>query len=154
MISLTVGLIGIAVTVALHAIATSLIALMFRSYAIESHARIRTTSRPLIIGVIAVGLAIKHYLDMFLWACAYWALARDEHFESFSDALYLSSVTYTSLGYGDLTLTGDWRLICGIQAMNGIMLFGWSTALLFFIVQRFWAEEANHIKAEQETDTA
>ncbi len=88
-----------------------------------------------------LSLAVKHYFDIFLWALAYWYIAGEKQFDDFESVLYFSSVTYTTLGYGDIVLTDSWRLICGIQAMNGILLFGWSTALLFFLVQRLWIAE-------------
>jgi len=37
--------------------------------------------------------------------------------------------------------------LCGIQAMNGVLLFGWSTAILFYLVQRFWSEERKKTEA-------
>jgi hypothetical protein len=42
------------------------------------------------------------------------------------------------LGYGGITLDPEWRVLSGLEAMNGILLFGWSTALLFAVVQRSW----------------
>lgn len=44
----------------------------------------------------------------------------------------------TTLGYGDITLAGDSRVASGIEALDGILLVGWSTAVLFAIVQRIW----------------
>lgn len=51
-----------------------------------------------------------------------------------------NKVTFTTLGYGDIVLGPEWRLLSGIEAINGIVLFGWSTAFLFAIVQRSWKE--------------
>jgi hypothetical protein len=59
-------------------------------------------------------------------------------FSSFSEAWYFSMVTFTSLGYGELTLTGNWRLLSGIEAINGIMLIGWSTAMMFSLIQQIF----------------
>ena len=50
--------------------------------------------------------------------------------------MYVSLVTFTTLGYGDITLDLRWRWLSGIEAMNGILLFGWTTATLFWIVQK------------------
>jgi hypothetical protein len=48
-------------------------------------------------------------------------------------------VTFTSLGYGDVALTAvNWRLLSGIEALNGVLLLGWSTALLFAVMHRIW----------------
>ena len=53
-------------------------------------------------------------------------------------------VTFTTLGYGDITLVEhDWRLLSGIEALNGILLVGWTTAFLFMVVQRSWTTKAH-----------
>ena len=59
-------------------------------------------------------------------------------FDTFETALYFSAVTYTSLGYGDIVLDSRWRLLCGFEAIDGLVLFGVTTALLFIIFQRLW----------------
>ncbi|GAL68454.1 Kef-type K+ transport systems predicted NAD-binding component [Jejuia pallidilutea] len=59
-------------------------------------------------------------------------------FSSFSEAWYFSLVTFTSLGYGDVTLTGHWRLLSGVEAINGIMLIGWSTAMMYSLIQQIY----------------
>ena len=89
---------------------------------------------------------------MVLWAAAYWVLGGTEHFDGFASAVYFSSITYTSLGYGDIVLTNSWRLICGAQAMNGILLFGWSTALMFYLVQRLWCSDDDEGNPEEPSD--
>ena len=59
-----------------------------------------------------------------------------EELTTWEDAIYFSIVTFTTLGYGDITISGGWRLLSGIEAMSGILLFGWSAALLFALVQQ------------------
>ena len=54
----------------------------------------------------------------------------------FRDALYFSLVTYTTLGYGDVTLNAEWRVLAAFEAVNGIIMFGWTTALIVAVVQR------------------
>ena len=51
-------------------------------------------------------------------------------------ALYFSTVTFTTLGYGDITLLPRWQLISAFEATNGIVLFGVSTAFIFTVIQR------------------
>ena len=91
--------------------------------------------------IIVVFLLVLHVIQVVCWAIVYIKLADSPDISTFQDAVYFSMVTYTTLGYGDVTLTGDWRLLSGIQSMNGILLFGWSTALLFAVVQRIWAHD-------------
>lgn len=49
--------------------------------------------------------------------------------------LYFSTVTYTTLGFGDVVMEPGWRLLSSFQAANGIIMFGWTTALIVAAVQ-------------------
>jgi len=53
-------------------------------------------------------------------------------------ALYFSSVTYTTVGYGDVVLPEGWRLAGGIEALTGILMCGWSTGFFFSVVSRMY----------------
>lgn len=88
----------------------------------------------------AVFLVTLHVLEIFVWAIAYRQLVPDE-LTTLEQAAYFSFVTYTTLGYGDVTLAGNWRLLSGFEAINGILLAGWTTAILFAIVQRSWVRQ-------------
>ena len=142
MIPVVIGIACLALTVILHASATTTLLSMLKSYGVASLERFGRPARPLILSFAATILAVKHYLDIILWAVVYRSFADSVAIREFSDALYFSSVTYTTLGFGDIVLTGNWRLACGIEAINGVLLFGWSTALLFVLVQRLWRDEA------------
>jgi hypothetical protein len=69
------------------------------------------------------------------WAGTYLALGAISGLER---ALYFSVVTFTSLGYGDIVLDEQWRLLASFQAANGIILFGWTTALAFAILRSMY----------------
>ncbi|WP_295888173.1 potassium channel family protein [uncultured Thiohalocapsa sp.] len=84
-----------------------------------------------------LGLVLLHWLQILIWALAYWALTPVAPIGSLETAIYFSAVTFTTLGYGDITLSSEqWRLLTGIQALSGVLLLGWSTALLFAVVSR------------------
>jgi hypothetical protein len=53
-----------------------------------------------------------------------------------ADRVYFAFVNYTTLGYGDITPVERWRLLGPITAMNGVLLFGWSTAVIFEVLRR------------------
>jgi hypothetical protein len=76
-------------------------------------------------------------------AVAYLYLTQVEPIDSLESAAYFSAITFTTLGYGDITLSTDqWRLLTGIEALNGVLLLGWSTALLYAVVHRSWRSYA------------
>jgi hypothetical protein len=90
-----------------------------------------------------------HTLEIIIWAAAYLALVPVSELASFEEAVYFSFVTFTTLGYGDITLSEGFRLLSGIEALNGIILVGWTTALIFSVVQRIWQGIGRDNKQEQ-----
>ncbi|WP_227711996.1 potassium channel family protein [Sneathiella sp. P13V-1] len=85
--------------------------------------------------VVVLGLFMAHTIEAWIWAMFFYLAG--EHTE-FSEAVYFSTVTFTTLGYGDVTLSEKWRLTAALQAVSGIMLFGWSTAFLVNVRAFFW----------------
>ena len=83
-------------------------------------------------------LLVLHLTEALIWAVVYLILPDTPNISTFEEAVYFSLVTFTTLGYGDITLGPEWRLLSGAEAVNGILLAGWSTALLFTVVQRSW----------------
>lgn len=140
---LTYGLIGaglVAATVAMHALGTSYwIGLLTRwgKHRPAAHPT-ATTLRVLTSTVIVI--VVLHTAQIFVWAAAYELLLPAGVFVSFEEALYFSFVTFTTVGFGDVVLSPGVRLMSGIEALNGIILVGWSTALLFAVVQRTMAK--------------
>ena len=56
--------------------------------------------------------------------------------------MYFSAETYTSLGFGDVTPLGPIRLLAGVEALNGLLLIGWSASYTFIAMERFWQAES------------
>lgn len=83
--------------------------------------------------VTAAVLMVAHALEVAAWALAYAIIGAAP---SGSDLLYFAFVNYTTLGYGDITPVQAWRLVGPMTAMNGILMFGWSTALLFEVLRK------------------
>ena len=102
----------------------------------------------LIVVIIAAFLA--HALEIALYALAIWGLVRfgglgtldDSSRFSLDVSLYFSAETYTSLGYGDVVPGGAVRLLAGVEALNGLLLIGWSTAYTYIAMERFWSDAA------------
>lgn len=90
----------------------------------------------------AIVLLLLHILEVSLWAAVYLLLPDLNELDSLESATYFSTVTFASLGYGDLVISGSWRLLSAIQAMTGLLIFGWSSALFYAVVQRLWSAAA------------
>ena len=87
----------------------------------------------MLIAGLVVFMFLVSLLDAVLWAHAYLWVGT---FEQLEESLYFSMVTFTTLGYGDITLPSQWRLLASFEAANGIIMFGWTTALVAAVIQR------------------
>ncbi len=87
------------------------------------------------IGGIVLLMFIVTLVEVLVWAATYFAL---NAIQSFDRALYFSMVTFTTLGYGDIVLDEHWRLLASFESANGIIMFGWTTAIVFAAVRHFY----------------
>jgi len=79
---------------------------------------------------------VLHFIEIAVWAFVYLIIPDITQVAGVEEAIYFSMVTYATLGYGDIVLGPHWRIMSGFEAMNGILLFGWSTAMFFSTVQK------------------
>ena len=80
-------------------------------------------------------LIVIHMVEIAVWAGFFWWQKCLPDAES---ALYFAGVTYTTVGYGDLVLPKEWRLLGPIEALTGILMCGLSTGLFFAMVSRMY----------------
>jgi hypothetical protein len=86
----------------------------------------------------AAGLFVLHGVEIWAYAVFYLLVGAVADFET---ALYFSTSSYTTIGYGDVVLRREWRVAGAIEGANGIILLGWSTAFFVAIVNRIrWLE--------------
>ena len=71
------------------------------------------------------------------WAATYVVV---DAIQGFEEALYFSMVTFTTLGYGDITLADNWRLLAAFEAANGSIMFGWTTAIVVAVIHSFFTQ--------------
>jgi len=76
-------------------------------------------------------LLIAHALEVGVWAIVY----RLVNLVPVGDGFYFAFVNYTTLGYGDILPAPEWRMLGPITAMNGVLMFGWSTAVIFEVLR-------------------
>ncbi len=136
--SIAIGGILVCVTIVIHAVGSMgwLDYLMRRYFRKDGELGSRGAIRILVSsGAVLLSL---HVVEITIWAVTYRTLPAITELDTLEKSIYFSMVTFTTLGYGEITLGPEWRLLSSIQAMNGILLFGWTTALLFSILQRTW----------------
>jgi hypothetical protein len=87
----------------------------------------------LAITAITISFALlAHLIEIALWAVLFVLCGE---FSEFGTAYYHSAVNYTSLGYGDVIMSASWRLLGPLEAANGALMFGVSTAIVFAVMQ-------------------
>jgi hypothetical protein len=98
---------------------------------------VRTASRPnvLLIAVMVATVSVlmaAHTCEVMVWSLAYGLVDA----APVNSNLYFAFVNYTTLGYGDVLPVERWRLLGPMTAMNGVLLFGWSTAVIFEVLRK------------------
>jgi hypothetical protein len=83
--------------------------------------------------ILTIVIAAAHLAPIALWALAFLAVGESW---SFDKAVYYSAENYTALGYGDIALSDQWRLLGPLEAINGLLLFGLSTGVMFAVMSR------------------
>jgi hypothetical protein len=125
--NLMVGSVLVALTVLAHTIGLMIIAAatprLARKLGFHSHG----VGRTLVMTGTVLGLLAILTLEVWGWAIAYQLLGTTRNFE---DALYLSTVMFSTIGYGELALNPAWRLLTGLEGIDGFLMIGWSTAYL------------------------
>jgi hypothetical protein len=97
-----------------------------------------TGFRVLRVSSIVLLMFVISVLEVLVWAITYLVLNAIEGLEQ---ALYFSMVTFTTLGYGDVLLDENWRLLASFEAASGIIMFGWTTAIVMAVVHRIFIAE-------------
>ena len=121
----------LAVSVAIHA--TGMAVVLRRTLAVPVSADGRVWPVTWILIRVAWWLIILHLLEIAVWAIFYWWQQCLPDLES---AFYFAGVTYTTVGYGDLVLPKEWRLLGPVEALTGILMCGLSTGFFFAMVSK------------------
>lgn len=123
----------VGVTVVVHLGGLALLLAILRRYRRASRRYLVILLNGGAILVAAFGLFALHSAEIWIWAGIYQLLGA---FTDFEHALYFSTSTYVTIGYGDIVLPPGLRNFGAIEGASGIILIGWSTAFFFSIVER------------------
>ena len=96
------------------------------------------------IGTVSILMA-SHASEVIVWSLVYAII---DAAPAGTDLTYFAFVNYTTLGYGDVVPVERWRLVGPLTAMNGVLLFGWSTAVIFEIMRRTMRRDFEVLTAE------
>jgi hypothetical protein len=116
--------------IAIHAVAMGTVVTAARSASHRNSGHPQTWLAAVMVATATI-LLLAHTAEVITWALAYSIL--DVAAEA--DAFYFAFVNYTTLGYGDVVPVERWRLLGPMAAMNGVLLFGWSTAVIFEVLR-------------------
>ena len=133
-------------TICIHAVAVTATINVVRRQ--EKSGRTGTALRvdlPIVALVISLSLA-AHLIEIALWAGLFIVLGE---FQNFGIAYYHSAVNYTTLGYGDVIMTPSWRLLGPLEAADGSLMFGLSTAMAFAVILRLIQARYTDLRIER-----
>lgn len=135
---LFIGSLLISITVVIHAVALDRLKGLLVSVENGFRLRMRHSWKIPMLIIAVLGAFCSHIVQIWLWAVFYLSI---EALPTLEEALYFSTCTFTTVGYGDIVLDKGWRLVSSFQAANGFILFGWSTAFIFEVMSGLYESD-------------
>ncbi|NML91167.1 MULTISPECIES: potassium channel family protein [unclassified Sphingobium] len=132
-VQLAISTVMVAATVFIHLVGLAGLLAVLRRHRHASSLILAFIINGAAILFAAFGLFVLHAIEIWLWAALYLVI---DAFSDLEEALYFSTSTYVTIGYGDVVLPVGRRILGVIEGANGIILIGWSTAFFFSIVDR------------------
>jgi len=120
------------VNIAIHALVMTTVVWVAQSRGAQNGSHHLLFLIAVMIPTVSV-LMVAHVLEVVAWSLAYLIVGAAP---AGADLVYFAFVNYTTLGYGDVVPLERWRLLGPMTAMNGVLLFGWSTAVIFEVLRR------------------
>lgn len=140
---LIIGCFMIGLTVVIHAIALDRLVAFLGIIGPKAYKTFRQLWEIPLMVVTVLGVFLTHIVQISLWGVLFLYLEPDI-LPDMESALYFSASSFTTVGFGDVFLDEEWRLLSSFEAANGFILFGWSTAFIFEIISKLYKDE--HIK--------
>lgn len=129
-----IGIILIIITILIHSLVTKY-AIHLSKKANNSKNKRKILADEFWVALVVLIMFVAAIAESSVWALVYFLIGALPTFET---SLYFSIVTLTTLGYGDVTLIDEWNLLASMEAAIGIIIFGWSTAIVVAVVQKLY----------------
>ena len=129
---ITIGIATSLINIAIHALIMAAVSRVFyRTVRATQRAGARSRLAIVMMATVTV-LTLAHLVEIGVWGAVYAII---DAVPQEGDAFYFAFVNYTTLGYGDIIPVAYWRLLGPMAAMNGVLLFGWSAAVIFDVLR-------------------
>ena len=134
LIQLTFATVMVVVTVLIHGAGITALALGLRvELEADEESHHFSLKRAVVILIVVLALFTLHGIEVWLYAALFLLIGAIPTLEA---AVYFSTITYASIGFGDAEMARSWRLVGAIEGINGVLLLGWSTAFFVTVVAR------------------
>ena len=127
LLTLLVGLPVMLVCLLLQALFLTISLRQYARYKLAHRGRETASGNVLLLYTVLLLLTLGYFTETVIWAALFMLLGE---FEDFTTALYHSGVNFVTLGYGDVVMSPRWRMLGPLEAANGILMFGLSTAVM------------------------
>jgi hypothetical protein len=134
-LNIAIGCVLVVLTTFIHAAGMLVAVRILRISRAEQWAARSAFTRASAVAALVLIMFLAAIVESWVWAAAYLAV---DAISDLEQAIYFSTVTYTTLGYGDVVLDERWRLLSSLQAAGGIIMFGWTTAIIVAAVHRLY----------------
>jgi len=134
LVNMAIAALLMVINTAIHAAGMLVVVRVILSRSTQASNRIQRMHLFSVGGVVLLMFLVS-VIEVLVWSVTYlWTGA----IEGLEKATYFSMVTFTTLGYGEIVLDEQWRLLASFEAANGIIMFGWTTAIVLAVVQRVY----------------
>jgi hypothetical protein len=107
--------------------------------------RLKMRGRPLML-ILILGVLVLHSIEIGIFAAGFFLLLQNPIFgelvglaePSYWNCVYFSTVSYTTLGFGEIVPTDDIRFLTGMESLVGLVLIAWSASYTYIEMQRRW----------------
>jgi hypothetical protein len=136
LMQVSVGAGLIVATVIVHAIGLEFILKVL----VAVRTNLEVSWRAVTFSLVILAVFMVHIVEICIWAAFYYFKVPSSEIPTLEAAVYFSTSCFTTVGFGDVVLSDKWRMLSGFEAIDGMILFGWSTAFIFTVVRRVYTQ--------------